>query len=104
AHGYDMAFGIEHQKLAADSGYWPLYRYDPRRVQAGEPALMLDSLPPKADVATLMANETRFQFTAEQSPERYAELVARARQQIHRRLDLYNELAKRAMSPVGLVH
>ena len=31
AHGYDMAFGIEHQKLATDSGYWPLYRYDPRR-------------------------------------------------------------------------
>ena len=36
AHGYDMAFGLEHQKLAADSGYWPLYHYDPRRAAAGE--------------------------------------------------------------------
>ena len=34
AHGYDMAFGLEHQKLAADSGYWPLYRFDPRRADA----------------------------------------------------------------------
>src|SRR5476649_592422 len=31
AHGYDMALGIEHQKVATDSGYWPLYHYDPRR-------------------------------------------------------------------------
>ena len=38
AHGYDMAYGLEHQKLAADSGYWPLYRFDPRRAAAGESA------------------------------------------------------------------
>ena len=33
AHGYDMAQGLEHQKMAAESGYWPLYRFDPRRAQ-----------------------------------------------------------------------
>src|SRR6185503_7319723 len=38
AHGYDLACGLEHQKLAADSGYWPLYRFDPRRVSNGQPA------------------------------------------------------------------
>ena len=38
AHGYDMAFGLEHQKLAVESGYWPLYHYDPRRAAAGESA------------------------------------------------------------------
>jgi pyruvate-ferredoxin/flavodoxin oxidoreductase len=106
AHGYDMAFGIEHQKLAADSGYWPLYRYDPRRVAAGEPPLVLDSPAPKADVAKLMANETRFQLTAQQDPERYRELVERAQQQIRRRLDLYQELARRAATaaPTGVTH
>ncbi|MCM3876820.1 MAG: pyruvate:ferredoxin (flavodoxin) oxidoreductase, partial [Thermoanaerobaculia bacterium] len=31
AHGYDLAFGLEQQKLASESGYWPLYRFDPRR-------------------------------------------------------------------------
>ena len=30
AHGYDMARGPEQQKLAVDSGHWPLYRFDPR--------------------------------------------------------------------------
>ena len=58
AHGYDMAFGLEQQKLAADSGYWPLYRYDPRRADAGEPPLVLDSPAPKVDVSTLMASES----------------------------------------------
>ena len=93
AHGYDMAFGLAHQKLAADSGYWPLYHYDPRRAAAGDSPLVLDSPAPKIDVSTLMAGEARFQSTAQQDPERYRELVSRARQQIRRRLALYQELA-----------
>jgi pyruvate-ferredoxin/flavodoxin oxidoreductase len=95
AHGYDMAFGIDHQRLAADSGYWPLYHYDPRRVAAGETPLVLDSPAPKIDVSKLMATEARFQLTAQQDPERYRDLVARAQQQIQRRLALYQELARR---------
>ena len=101
AHGYDMAFGIEHQKLAAESGYWPLYRYDPRRTEAGDPPLVVDSLAPKVDVAKLMASETRFQLTAQQDPERYRALVAQAQQQIRRRLALYEELARRGAKPIA---
>ncbi len=94
AHGYDMAQGIEHQRLAVDSGYWPLYRFDPRRAEHGEPPLVLDSAGPKADVADLMAVESRFQATAQHDSEEYATLVDRARQQIAKRLSLYRELAK----------
>ena len=96
AHGYDMAFGIDHQRLATDSGYWPLYHYDPRRAAAGETPLVLDSPAPKIDVSKLMATESRFQLTAQQDPERYRGLVARAQQQIQRRLALYQELAGRS--------
>jgi pyruvate-ferredoxin/flavodoxin oxidoreductase len=96
AHGYDMAFGIDHQKLAADSGYWPLYHYDPRRAANGESPLVLDSPAPKIDVSKLMASEARFQLTAQQDPERYRNLVAQAQHQIQRRLALYQELAGRA--------
>ncbi|HVR37664.1 MAG TPA: pyruvate:ferredoxin (flavodoxin) oxidoreductase, partial [Thermoanaerobaculia bacterium] len=41
AHGYDMADGASQQKLAVDSGVWPLYRFDPRRLVKGEPPLHL---------------------------------------------------------------
>ncbi len=95
AHGYDMAFGLEHQRLAADSGYWPLYHYDPRRADRGETPLVLDSPAPTIDVSKLMATETRFQLTAQQDPDRYRDLVSRAQLQIQRRLALYQELAAR---------
>lgn len=95
AHGYDMAHGLEHQKLAAASGYWPLYRYDPRRAAAGDAPLIIDSPPQKSDVSELMATESRFQITAQQDPERYRVLTAQIQQQITTRLALYHELAKR---------
>jgi pyruvate-ferredoxin/flavodoxin oxidoreductase len=94
AHGYDMAQGIEHQRLAANTGYWPLYRYDPRRAAEGQPPLVLDSPPPKGDVATLMAMETRFQVTDQRDHERYEALIDRARHHIANRVALYRELAR----------
>ncbi len=53
AHGYDLEKGLDQQKLAVDSGYWPLYRFDPRRTAQGENPLQLDSGAPKADVGAL---------------------------------------------------
>jgi len=99
AHGYDLADALDHQKCATDSGYWPLYRFDPRRADAGEAALVLDSPPPKLDVETLMSREARFQTTAKADPERYRQLVAAAEARIHRRLGLYQELARQHAAP-----
>jgi pyruvate-ferredoxin/flavodoxin oxidoreductase len=79
--------------MAVDSGYWPLYRFDPRRLERGEHPLVLDSAPPKTDVSSLMAAESRFQATAQQDPERYQALLARASEDIQRRRALYEELA-----------
>jgi pyruvate-ferredoxin/flavodoxin oxidoreductase len=94
AHGYDLAEGLEHQRCAAESGYWPLYRFDPRRHAQGLPALVLDSPPPKTGLAAMMASEPRFQVTAQHDPERYQALVAAAETRIQRRLALYAELAR----------
>ena len=94
AHGYDLCHGLEHQKLAAESGYWPLYRYDPRRAARGEHPFMLDSTHPKADVSRLLSEESRFQITAQHDPERYRALSAEVQQQIARRIARYEEMAK----------
>ena len=77
-HGFDMAFGLERQKAAVASGYWPLYRYDPRRAAAGRPPLELDCEDPSLPLAEYMAGETRFRITAEADPARYAEIVEQA--------------------------
>jgi pyruvate-ferredoxin/flavodoxin oxidoreductase len=94
AHGYDMALGLEQQKLAVESGYWPLYRYDPRRAAAGESPLVLDSGTPKGDIGKYMRNETRFRLVEQQNPDRFRELLARAQAEVRHRFALYEQLAR----------
>jgi pyruvate-ferredoxin/flavodoxin oxidoreductase len=94
AHGYDMAHGLDQQKLAVDTGYWPLYRYDPRARAAGDSPLKLESAPPKLELGKFMRNETRFRVVEQQDPDRYRLLLAMAQQEIKKRWALYEELAR----------
>ncbi len=60
AHGYDMMYGMDQQKLAVQSGYWPLFRYNPDLVKQRKNPLQLDSRPPSVPLQKYMLNETRF--------------------------------------------
>jgi pyruvate-ferredoxin/flavodoxin oxidoreductase len=93
AHGYDMALGAEQQKRAVDSGIWPLYRFDPRRVSAGEPPLRLDSPPPRIRARDYMSQETRFRMVEKQNPERFRRLLATAERQARQHYAVYQQLA-----------
>ena len=97
AHGYDLAYGCEQQKLAVDSGMWPLYRWDPRRIPLGESPLKLDSAPGKVDIGKYMRNETRFRMVEQMHPKRFEMLLERSRQQVRNRFLAYEHLAKLAM-------
>ena len=98
AHGYDMAQGLQQQKRAVETGYWPLYRFDPRRVAEGESPLKLDSNPPKGKLTDFSRNETRFRMIEQQDPERFKSLSDSAQSDIHVRWATYENLA-RAMTP-----
>jgi pyruvate-ferredoxin/flavodoxin oxidoreductase len=93
AHGYDMAFGMAQQKLAVDSGVWPLYRFDPRRTKAGEPPMHLDYGPPRARVADYMRNESRFRVVERSAPERFKEFLKEATEEAQKRYAIYEQLA-----------
>ncbi len=97
AHGYDLERGLDQQKLAVDTGYWPLYRFDPRRLANGENPLMMDSPAPKADVGLFMANETRFRVVQQQNPARYQMLLEAAQREASLRYGIYEQLAKLAI-------
>jgi pyruvate-ferredoxin/flavodoxin oxidoreductase len=93
AHGYDLVHGAEHQKQAVDVGYWPLYRFDPRRRDAGLNPLQLDSKPPVGDMASYLRTEGRFQILERQNPDRFHALVAAAQREANTRYALYQHLA-----------
>jgi len=62
AHGYDLKYGMAHQKLAVDSGLWPTFRYNPALKELGENPMHLDYKGPKTDVKNFMYQETRFKM------------------------------------------
>ncbi len=68
-HGIEMEQGMLHQKDAVDTGYWPLYRYDP----ADEKPLHLDSKR-KRPVSDFLAEENRFASLQRTRPETATEL------------------------------
>ena len=93
AHGYDMAQGAAQQKLAVDSGVWPLYRFDPRRIPKGEAPLHLDYNAPKTKVADYLRNESRFRMVERADPARYKAFVAESQAAAERRYSVYSQLA-----------
>jgi pyruvate-ferredoxin/flavodoxin oxidoreductase len=93
AHGYDMANGVSQQKLAVDSGVWPLYRFDPRRAYNGEPPLHLDYGPPKVKVVDYLRNESRFRMVERSNPDAYKNFVAESQAAALRRYAVYEQLA-----------
>ena len=93
AHGYDMARGPEQQKLAVDSGHWPLYRFDPRLRLAGKNPLQLDSGAPKIDLKDYVYNETRYRMLRDMDPERAKELLGCAQGGVRSQWSLYEQLS-----------
>ncbi len=93
AHGYDLSQNVNQQKAAVETGVWPLYRFDPRRVAEGKPPLHLDSPPPRGKVADFMRAETRFRMVEKLDPERFKRLLAAAQRQSERRYAVYRQLA-----------
>ncbi len=75
AHGYNLSHGLDQQKLAVASGFWPLFRYDPRRAMAGERGFKLDSGKLTESHARFAANETRFRMLEKVDPERARQLA-----------------------------
>lgn len=93
AHGYDMVHGLEHQKDAVLSGYWPLMRYNPLLALEGKNPMSLDSRPPSIPLSKMTSQETRFSMLAKVDPEHAEQLTIDAQKDIDHRWKLYEEFA-----------
>ena len=98
AHGYDLMYGMDQQKLAVQTGYWPLFRYNPELVKQGKNPLQLDSRPPSLPLQKYMLNETRFNILNHADAEAAKRLLELAEEDVRTRWELYEKLAS---LPVG---
>ncbi|WP_042858749.1 pyruvate:ferredoxin (flavodoxin) oxidoreductase [Dickeya sp. NCPPB 3274] len=95
-HGYDLAFSHDQMRQLTATGFWPLYRFDPRRTAEGKPALVTDSRPPSASLSETLLNEQRFRRLNSQQPEAAALLYEEAEADLRRRYDFLSLLAGKA--------
>src|SRR5690606_2139456 len=89
----NMTQGLGEQKKAVESGYWPLYRFDPRLAEQGKNPLQLDSRDPKIDLEEYAYGENRYRILRRSKPEVAAKLMAEAKKDVAQRLRLYKQLA-----------
>jgi pyruvate-ferredoxin/flavodoxin oxidoreductase len=93
AHGIDMATGMSHMKDAVDSGYWPLYRFDPLSEAEGKPPLVLDSKAATIPLREFAAKEGRYSLLARSKPDVAEHLMTLAQADVDERRHLYEQMA-----------
>jgi pyruvate-ferredoxin/flavodoxin oxidoreductase len=94
AHGINMAKGLEQQALATQSGYWPLYRFDPRLKEQGKNPFQLDSKDPSVPLKEYAYNENRYRILQQANPAAAAQLMDAAQEHVNERWSTYKELAQ----------
>jgi pyruvate-ferredoxin/flavodoxin oxidoreductase len=93
AHGINMQLGLDQQKLAVDSGYWPLYRYNPDLITEGKNPFSLDSKTPKIPFRNFAYTETRYKMLTKTHPEHAKRLMELAQEDVNEKWDFYSGLA-----------
>jgi pyruvate-ferredoxin/flavodoxin oxidoreductase len=99
AHGIQMEAGFEQQKLAVNSGAWPLYRFDPRLAAEGKNPLQLDSKEPSVSYKDYAYSETRFKMLAKSNPAEAQRLIELGQKDVSSRWHTYQQMA--AMQPLA---
>jgi pyruvate-ferredoxin/flavodoxin oxidoreductase len=99
AHGINMRLGMDQEKLAVRCGYWPLYRYDPRRRAEGQNPLQLDSKPPSIPLKEYAYNENRYRMLSQSHPEAAERLLGEAQQAVLERWRRYEHMASMVVAP-----
>ncbi|ELP83706.1 pyruvate dehydrogenase, putative [Entamoeba invadens IP1] len=84
--GVPLTKSLEIMKNAVNSGYWSLYRYDPRLIQEGKAALQLDCKEIKSDLEEFMNRENRFAILGRKDKETANKLHAQLKKNINDKL------------------
>ena len=93
AHGYDLVRGLDQQKKAVQSGFWPLFRYNPQLTEEGKNPLIIDSKKPTISFSDYAYNETRYRMLLQSDEQRAEMLMNLAEKDVSSRWELYQQMA-----------
>ncbi|MEI6306189.1 MAG: thiamine pyrophosphate-dependent enzyme, partial [Deltaproteobacteria bacterium] len=93
AHGINMTEGVDAQKKAVQSGYWPLYRYNPALAAEGKNPLLLDSKAATIDFMEYANNENRYRMLKKANPKDADALMKKAGEWARTHFSYYQKLA-----------
>ncbi|MCK5636519.1 MAG: 4Fe-4S dicluster domain-containing protein, partial [Thermoplasmatales archaeon] len=94
-HGIKKGMGKtqEEEKLAVESGYWPLYRYDPRLAAEGRNPFQLDSKEPNGTLKEFIMGEVRYNVLTRTFPEEAKKLHQKLEENVNNRYKKYKAMA-----------
>jgi pyruvate-ferredoxin/flavodoxin oxidoreductase len=84
------------EKLAVETGYWPLYRYDPRVADEGKNPFQFDSKEPTGDFQEFLMGEVRYASLHQSFPEEAKKLHAQLEAEYAERYQTYKKMAEDA--------
>ncbi|MBO7615109.1 MAG: 4Fe-4S dicluster domain-containing protein, partial [Bacilli bacterium] len=83
-----LANSMRQERLAVECGYFPIFRYDPRNVEAGKPALTMDMKDPDyTKFRDFVMTETRFSQLPRVNPNNAEALLTKSEKCAKDRLD-----------------
>ncbi len=94
AHGIDMGRGMSNQKAAVESGYWPLFRFNPALAKEGQNPFKLDSKTPKISLKDYAYMETRYKMLTKSHPDDAERLIKLAQEDVNEKWAIYENLVK----------
>jgi pyruvate-ferredoxin/flavodoxin oxidoreductase len=81
------------QKLAVDSGYWPLYRYNPQLADEGKNPFILESKEPDGTLQEFLSGENRYAMLERFYPEFSKEYRAEIENTYNKRYETLKHMA-----------
>ena len=96
-HGIRKGMGKtqEEEKLAVESGYWPMYRYDPRLADEGQNPFQLDYKEPNGTLRDFIMGEGRYNVLTRSFPEEAKKLHKKLEEDVNERYKKYKAMAEK---------
>ncbi len=94
-HGINMAFSQEEAKKAVETGYWPLYRFNPLLKNEGKNPFILDSKEPAGNFREFLMGEVRYSSLTRTFPDSAEKLFQKAEKDMKERYEVYKQMAAR---------